>query len=90
MTNSSDTSRAAAASLSAETLSRLRHEVWRFVQRAGTKGATCDEIEAGTGMSHQTASARCTELLRADLIRDTGQRRHTRSGRTARVYCITR
>jgi hypothetical protein len=81
-----DTSRAAAASLSAETLSRLRHEVWSYVQKMGAKGATCDEVEAGTGMSHQTASARCTELLRADLIRDSGQRRHTRSGRTARVY----
>jgi hypothetical protein len=89
MNLSSDTSKAAAASLSAETLSRLRFEVRRFIQAAGPRGATCDEVEVGTGLSHQTASARCTELMRADLIRDSGARRRTRSGRTARVYQVS-
>lgn len=49
-------------------------------------GATCDEIERDTGLSHQTASARVRELAQAGTIRDSGQRRLTRSGRKAIVW----
>ena len=46
---------------------------------------TCDEIEAALGMSHQTASARLTELFQAGKVVRTG-RRLTRSRRSAWVY----
>lgn len=51
-------------------------------------GVTCDAVEEATGMSHQTCSARITELVIEGKIRDTGERRKTRTGRTARVYAV--
>lgn len=78
-------STAANTSLSGEEKARLRGIIGRAVRRTGERGATCDEIEVVTGLTHQTASARCTELLRDGVLIDTGQRRRTRSGRTARV-----
>jgi predicted transcriptional regulator len=50
---------------------------------------TCDEIEVALGMPHQTASARLTELYRANLVRRNG-RRPTRSGHTAWIYEVPR
>jgi hypothetical protein len=47
--------------------------------------STCDEIERLTGLKHQTASARFTELKAAGLIRAVGKR-PTSSGRLAAVY----
>ena len=52
------------------------------------EGFTCDEIEAITGLRHQTASARIRELVLMDRLCVTEQRRPTRSGRTARVYSV--
>jgi hypothetical protein len=52
-------------------------------------GATCDRLEQDTGLSHQSCSARISELARDGLIADTGSREKTRSGRTARVYRST-
>jgi len=48
---------------------------------------TCDEIESALGMSHQTASARLTELFQQSKVVRTG-RRLTRSGRAAWVYDV--
>ena len=48
---------------------------------------TCDEIEAALGMTHQTASARLTELFQASRVVRTGKR-PTRSGRSAWVYDV--
>lgn len=47
---------------------------------------TCDEVEIVTGLKHQTASARIRELALKGLIKDSGKRRLTRSGRKAVVY----
>jgi hypothetical protein len=63
----------------------MRAAVLSEIRSAG-QGATCDEVEIATGMPHQTASARVVELRRAGLIRRTGERRPTRSGRNAWVY----
>ena len=49
-------------------------------------GKTCDEIEALLGLSHQTVSARVRDLVKADRVYDTGERRATRSGRKAIVW----
>ena len=49
-------------------------------------GATCDDLELRLGLSHQTVSAAITTMLAEKMIVDSGERRRTRSGRTARVY----
>jgi hypothetical protein len=90
--NGTDTSQAAAVSV-AEHLPRLEGLVMTAIgplYSDGTPkdihGATCDEVEWHTGLSHQCASARINALARRRLIRDSGQRRPTRSGRKAIVW----
>jgi DNA-binding transcriptional ArsR family regulator len=80
-----DTSRAANPSAAEKRVQRLR--VYAGIRQA-YGGATCDELEVALDMRHQTASARITELRKDGLIVDTGLRRATRSGRSARVYEI--
>tara|TARA_A100001035_G_scaffold233752_1_gene196582 strand:+ start:157 stop:480 length:324 start_codon:yes stop_codon:yes gene_type:complete len=80
----SDTSEAAARAL-AGPASSLRASVLEFIYQA-PKGATDDEIEQALGMRHQTASARRRELVLIGLVMDSGERRATRSGRTATVW----
>lgn len=46
---------------------------------------TCEEVENATGLSHQTCSARFSELKRDGLIEPT-KRRKTRSGRWAMAW----
>jgi DNA-binding Lrp family transcriptional regulator len=45
----------------------------------------CWEIERALDLSHQTASSRVTDLARRGIIRETGTRRPTGSGRMAAV-----
>mgnify|MGYP006284903959 CR=1 FL=1 len=84
-----DTSREAYRSISGD-LPRLEGVVLEFIRRSD--GATDDEIEAGTGLPHQTASARRNGLMRRGLIRvasdEWGEplKRQTRSGRKAFVW----
>jgi hypothetical protein len=61
-----------------------------YITSRGTFGATCDEAELALGLAHQTCSARFNQL-RVELgkIRDSGERRPTRSGRKAAVYVAT-
>ena len=47
-------------------------------------GMTCDEIEVGLGMRHQTVSARLVDLKRAGVVIVSG-RRATRTGAMAGV-----
>lgn len=84
----SDTSQAAAESLSSEDLNRLQALILAHVADRGG-GATCDEVEVGLHLRHQTASARIREMCLKDWLYDTGMRRPTRSRRTARVYQLT-
>lgn len=53
--------------------------------QAGGLGMTCDELEVELGMSHQTCSARCSELKRDGKVLTTTRRRETRAGCPARV-----
>lgn len=66
---------------------RLRRQVWLSLRMLGS--ATCDELEALTGLAHQTASARLNELANTGCIVRTDERRKTRSGRSAWVYRST-
>jgi hypothetical protein len=82
---SSDTSRAAADSVS-ESAAAMRAKVYNHVVLAQVWGSTCDEVEEALNMRHQTVSARVRELVLMGLIADSGQRRKTRSGRSAAVW----
>ena len=83
----SDTSRDAAESMRPH-VSAIERDVLAFVKRAGAMGTTCDEIEDRMKLAHQTASARLKGLADKGLIKDSGVRRPTRSGRAARVYVV--
>lgn len=81
----SDTSLAAAVSMKRSAAS-IREDILQIVKVAGREGVTCDETETMMCLSHQTVSARFTELKRDELVFDSGQRRLTRSAREAAVY----
>lgn len=66
---------------------RLRKQVLDYI-KAHPFGCTSDEVEAALGLSHQTVSARMTELKADGQIVPTGERRKTRSGRNAGVYLV--
>ena len=87
----SDTSYDAAKSIRAD-LSALRRRVLSAVQ-AAPDGITCEQLEALTGLKHQTASARLKELQdrgQVDWKIDPRTGKHRRavnaSGRTAKLY----
>jgi predicted ArsR family transcriptional regulator len=65
---------------------RLYRLILAHLERVGS--ATCDECEQDLDMSHQTTSARFTELRAKELIEPCGKRK-TRSGRNAVVYRVT-
>lgn len=84
----SDTSKEAADLVGSGKRSRaqtLRAEVLHYI-RGQEDGATCDEVEQGLDLTHQTASPRVVELRERGLIVDSGLRRLTRSNRKAVVY----
>lgn len=85
--NGADTSAAAFQSTTTMSRALARNIVYSQIF-AFPCGVTCDAVEEATGMSHQTCSARITELVIEGKIRDTGERRKTRTGRTARVYVV--
>ena len=69
---------------------RDRQLVISSLYKRGRHGATCDELEVALGMSHQTCSARCSELLALQWIyrKPFGsgyEKRKTRTGRNAAV-----
>jgi hypothetical protein len=85
-----DTSHDAADSLKDTVLSRLRAQIFDWIDHRGEHGATCDEVEVELDLIHQTASARIRELVLMDRLYDTERRRLTRTNRLARVYCVKR
>lgn len=68
----------------------LQQKVLDYVTGAGFYGTTTDEAEEALGLAHQTVSPRMGELRDLGLIYATGDKRLTRSGRKAEVYCATR
>lgn len=91
----SDTSFMAAEAI-APMVTKLQQIVLQVALAAGTKGVTCDEVEAALDMPHQTASARVHELgkpqkdadgtERPQMLFDSGQRRKTRHNQLATVW----
>jgi DNA-binding Lrp family transcriptional regulator len=48
--------------------SKDRRKILEILERAGELGATCDYMEQRLDISHQTCSARCSELIRDGVI----------------------
>lgn len=67
-----------------ETKEVLRWKVYSLIE-ASPDGLTCDEVEIAIRRTHQTVSARITELKAEGRLIVVG-RRPTRSGSTAGVY----
>lgn len=63
----------------------LRARVYACIKRHTPGGIHCEAVEREEGLKHQTASARVSELLAADLIVIVG-RTTTSSGSAARLY----
>ena len=78
----------AAKQLSRHNAERDRARILRLAGVRGAAGLTCDEAERLLGLSHQTCSARFSELKRDKLLVPTQLRRPTRSGAQARVMII--
>lgn len=81
----SRTSKAAATSIE-PVAGTVRAVVLAYIRGRGEYGATCEEIECGAQLKHQTASARVRELAQAGLIADSNTMRTTSSGRFAVVW----
>ncbi len=67
-----------------EAKSQLQKAVLACIKSAGMIGVNCEQIEQMLGLTHQTASARVSELKRKGLIRVQGHRK-TKSGSNAGV-----
>ena len=83
-----DTSREAAKAIEGD-VARLRARVLHFISSQGAWGATDDEIERVTGIIGSTVRPRRGELRARGLVKDSGERRKTRSGRNAVVWVAT-
>ena len=78
-----------------EKLGDLQLTVFDLIRLAGWEGKTCDEMEAETGLTHQSCSARVNELAnweengkKKPFIERRGITRKTRAGRGAGVYVL--
>ena len=78
----SETSKAAAEVAKSTALS-MRLEVYCFIGRGS---ATDEEIQIGLRMNPSTQRPRRIELVNQGKVRDSGQKRSTRSGRWATVW----
>jgi len=81
-TPSRQCSRAAFESIKPD-LSRIRLQIATLLR---DDDLTDDELETRLGMRHQTVSATRRGMVKDGLIEATGDRRPTRSGRSAQVW----
>ena len=65
------------------------YRLYRLLYERHPGGLTCDEAERITGMSHQTCSARFTDMKRYVWIEHCGSR-PTRTGNLAGVWRVIR
>lgn len=79
-----ETSRTAAKRIAGHSADQ-RAKVFACVAEAGAEGRTADEVSELLEMRAQSVTPRIHELLKLGVLRDSGQRRPTSSGRPARV-----
>lgn len=87
-TAGSDTSQAAAG-LAVPVQYSARQQIIKLLAHLGELGLTDDQMETRLRRSHQTVSSARNWLVEAGWVRDSGQRRKTRSGRMAVVWMLT-
>ena len=66
----------------------LRRQVYAFLRERGRTGATDEEMQDALAMSPSTQRPRRIELVQAGHVRDSGDKRKTRSGRLAMVWIV--
>ena len=82
MTNIQDTSREAY-----ESVNRANDTLYsRVLGWLEDSPSTCDEIEVGLEGRHQSVSSRIRKGVQDGLIKDSGEKRETRTGRKAIVW----
>lgn len=81
----SETSVAAAEAIKPDKESLRRH-LLEWLQERGLTGATDEEAQDALGMDGNTERPRRRECEDAGLVRDSGTKRRTRSGREAVVW----
>jgi hypothetical protein len=69
-----------------ESSDTLRERVYQALLERGAFGATDQELQRLLGMHEQTQGPRRNELVRQGKVRDSGERRPTVSGRSAKVW----
>lgn len=84
----SDTSQAAAG-LASPVQYSVRQQIIKQLAYLGELGLTDDQMEKRLGRPHQTVSSARNWLVEAGWVRDSGQRRKTRSDRMAVVWTLT-
>lgn len=70
-------------------LGKLQEIVYAYLQSSESIGATDEEMQAHLDMPANTQRPRRCELLLKGLIKDSGERRPTKSGRKAVVWCVS-
>jgi hypothetical protein len=80
----------AAKELSMENAARDRSRIFKLARGRSDYGITCDEAECLLGLSHQTCSARFSELKRDGALIPTNLTRRTRHNSPARVMVVKR
>jgi predicted ArsR family transcriptional regulator len=63
---------------------QYRQRIYDYIKEHN--GSTCDELEQCLDGRHETISGMITFLTNDNLLRDSGERRRTRSGRSAIVW----
>lgn len=89
-TTDADTSKAAAAALPTSRAGSMMRELLWVYRYAADLGLTAEQAAESAGYTPADGAwKRCSDLERAGLIEDTGERRTSSKGRAARVLCIT-
>lgn len=66
----------------------LQEQVFNFLQGCGERGATDEEVQVGLGMNPSTERPRRIELVEAGRVEPAGDKRATKSGRSAQVWKV--
>lgn len=79
-----------AAARTRTTAPTVRNRVLAYLIERGPQGVTDDEGERALGLKSQSYTPRRRELVKLGIVRDSGERRATDSGRSAVVWTVNR
>jgi len=75
-----------AAHLALPNTGTIKRSIYELIVASGPRGMTSDEAQRAMNGSHQTFSARISDLAKDGLIIDSGIRRRTQAGSPAAAY----